>query len=654
MKEWFTSSELADMALPGLPETKSGIIRFAKTHSWADRYTVNRSPLFRQRRAKGGGMEYHYTVLPQATQMKLVARDMAARKAQSPAAGSVPDERGTAQEAWTWFDSLPDAKKAKARDRLRMLQAVQALTRGGLQKNSAVYVVARENGIAPRSIWNWFDLVAGQDCSDWLPYLCPRHRGGGKKAEMPVDAWEMFKADFLRPEQPTGESCYRRLKRIGESDGWELPALRTFLRRIETDVSPITRIYLREGVDRLKQLFPYMERDRSSLHALQGVNADGHKADVMVQWSDDPKDVGRPQIVVIQDLYSNKILSWRVDRSLTSTAVRLAFYDVFRDFGIPEFAILDNGREFAAKLITGGQVTRFRFKHQEGDPVGVLTALNIEVHWTMPYSGQSKPIERAFKDWAGDFAKDPRFDGAYTGRSPDNKPANYGARAVPIAEFLKVLAEYIAEANARTERRTKVCRGIHSFNQVFDASIKQSLVRRATEEQMTLAMLAAEQVTARRPDGSVWLHDSRFWAEFLIRHIGEKLTLRFDPEDIQAGVRVYRADGVFLGLAPCVEAGSFLSVDQARSHQRNRKDWMRAAKTMAKNEVSMPLADIVRHLPAAPAGPEPVAPAAVRLVASGGGRAMPVPQAQPEDSEELIDFRERLARGLKLVSDRLD
>ena len=408
---------------------------------------------------------------------------------------------------------------------------------------------------------------------------------------------------------------------------------------------------MREGTEALERLYPYQERDRSIYHALEAVNADGHKCDVMVRWPDG--EITRPQVVTVQDLYSNKIIGWRVDKSLTSTGVRLAFYDVFRDFGIPDHTYLDNGREFASKLITGGAPTRYRFKVKDDEPLGVLTQLGVQVHWTTPYHGQSKPIERAFRDWAGDMAKDPRLAGAYTGNRPDAKPSNYGNSAAPLDVFLAVLDEYIIEANARTGRRTKVCKG-RSFDQVFADSYAQSPIRRASGEQLCMAMLAAEQVTARAPDGSLHLMDSRFWSECLTGHIGQRLTVRFDPEDITAGVHVYRQDGVKIGFAECLEVGAFNSLDAAREHSRKRREYMKAVKLAAKHEVTMSIADIAAAMPKPATAPETPAPAAVRLVAGGGGRAMPVPQAQPEDSEELIDFRERLARGLKLVSDRLD
>lgn len=170
------------------------------------------------------------------------------------------------------------------------------------------------------------------------------------------------------------------------------------------------------------------------------MNADGHTLDVWVQWPDG--EVLRPVVTVIADLYSNAILAYRVDKSESAAAVRLAFYDLFRDWGIPDFALLDNGRAFASKQMTGGQKTRFRFKVSPDETDGVLTALGVKVHWATPYSGQSKPIERSFRDLCDRVAKHPRLAGAYSGNSPMAKP-DYarGVQPVDFDIFLPTLDE---------------------------------------------------------------------------------------------------------------------------------------------------------------------------------------------------------------------
>src|SRR3546814_346519 len=158
-------------------------------------------------------------------------------------------------------------------------------------------------------------------------------------------------------------------------------------------------------------MLPAQERTVAELHALELVNIDGHKVDVFVKWPDGR--IVRPIIIGIQDVYSRKFLSHRVSDTESVIPTRLAMADLFREFGIPKGCVLDNGRAFASKWITGGAKTRFRFKIKGEEPVGVRTGLGVRTHWTIPYRGQSKPIERAWRDFCDTIAKHPAFAGAY-------------------------------------------------------------------------------------------------------------------------------------------------------------------------------------------------------------------------------------------------
>ena len=82
-------------------------------------------------------------------------------------------------------------------------------------------------------------------------------------------------------------------------------------------------------------------------------------------------------LVAIQDVYSGKFLAWRLDESENRVPVRLAIGDMVERYGIPEHMVLDNGRSFASKWITGGTANRFRFKVRDDEPDGLLTQLGV-------------------------------------------------------------------------------------------------------------------------------------------------------------------------------------------------------------------------------------------------------------------------------------
>jgi putative transposase len=215
-------------------------------------------------------------------------------------------------------------------------------------------------------------------------------------------------------------------------------------------------------------------------------------------------------MVAIQDVYSRKMLAWRIGETESAVLTRLAFADLFAKWGIPAGCLLDNGRAFASKWITGGAKTRFRFKIREEEPTGILTALGIRIHWAQPYRGQSKPIERAFRDLCDTIARHPALAGAYTGNHIDAKPENYGSRAVPIDVFAELVERGIAAHNARPagaprRRRAELRRRLRSL-------LRAPSGRQSEPEQLRLALLAADEVSADRQSGAITLFGNRYWS----------------------------------------------------------------------------------------------------------------------------------------------
>ncbi len=583
MSIFLTPLELADARLPGLPRDRDALNRFIRRQNWRSALKTDGTPLARRR---GNGWEYHVSLLPAEAQ---------ARLSKSAARVAVANAELERDEIWARYERLKTNAKAKAETRLAVLAAVEDLQSSGLTKSVAIAMVASDQEVSVRTIHGWFGLVAGRAHADWLPSLAPHHAGRTVTTECSPEAYSALKTDYLRLSRPSFETCYERVGLMAKEYGWSIPTARTLKRRIEREIPRAVIVKLRQGEEALKRMFPAQERRRDHFHAMEAVNIDGHKWDVFVRWPDGT--VARPMMVAIQDLYSNKIVAWRVDYSENTDAVRLTFRDMFEKFGIPTQCYLDNGRAFASKYISGGSKTRFRFKIKPEEPTGILTALKIKLHWTTPYSGQSKPIERAFRDLCDAVAKHPAFEGAYTGNSPDAKPENYGNAAVNLDRFIDVVEQGIALYNARPNRRTQVCGGTRSFDQVFDESYKKSVITMPTDEQLRLCLLAAESVRSSRMDGSLKLLGNRFWSPCLHEVMGTPVVVRFDPDDIGAGVYVYRIDESYVGFAECVAAVGFDSVTEAKAHSRNRRDFVKKTRELAELELDMSVEQLVAKLP---------------------------------------------------------
>lgn len=344
MKQWLTIAELQRLGLRSLPRSAPALRKLAA--GWQAR----------PREGKGGGVEYAVGSLPEAAQAHY--HDLA-----GPADASTSD--GDRALAWARFERLPESAREEASRRLAVLDQVDRRIEGGAKRMAAYQATSTETGTPIATLRRWLAAVADVPRADRLPALAPAPRGRPGDADCPPEAWDQFFADYMRPEGPSAAACYWRLQRTAEATGWTLPSLRTMERLLDRRTTPEQRILAREGPEALARVYPAQKRDRSALAPCEAVTADGHTFDVLVRFPDGT--VTRPVGLFWQDLYSGRLLAYRIDRAPSAELVRLSFADLLRDAGVPARAYLDNGREFAAKSITGGQKTRFRFKVKEED-----------------------------------------------------------------------------------------------------------------------------------------------------------------------------------------------------------------------------------------------------------------------------------------------
>ena len=650
-REWLSATEIAALALPGMPIRQQGVWKLAQREGW------DRTDKARRRSGRGGGTEYHISLLPESAQAALLAMRQAQASDEAPAPAAADPQPKTRRidddgrtELWAWFERQPQRSKDEGRRRLAALQRIDALERE-MVTTDAVRAVAAEFDVGASTIYGWIERTRGVRRDDWMAALTPAKRGGARqKIEIDENVWGVFYADYMRLAEPSFESCYRRTEAIAREQGWTMPAARTLRRRVDELPRP-TVILARKGEDALKRLYPAQERDRSHFHSLQAVNTDGHKWDVFVKFEDGT--IGRPLTIAFQDLYSGKFLAWRTAKSENKDSVRLAFGDMIAGYGIPDHLYLDNGRAFASKWLTGRTPNRYRFKVKDDDPAGIITQLGVEIHWTTPYAGQSKPIERGFGDFARDIAKHPAFEGAYTGNSPMAKPENYGSRAIPFDEFVRIIDREIRAHNARPGRRSRVCGGRLSFDEAFDASFAQSLIRRATEAQRRLCLLAAEGVTVR-PDGTVHLFGNRYFDEALWEWRGKRVVVRFDPDRLHAALQVAALDGQPIGAARLLEAAGFDDTTKAREHAKARQAAKRAAKEMDAAHRKLTLAELAALQPKDDLAAPVPAPAAVRPFIPARKSALALDlsldgDAMTEREAENLRFENDFRKGLRLI-----
>lgn len=661
-QEWFTAIELAGK--PGMPDTKSGVIRKVRREDWNSR----------TRKARGGGREYHLESLPIETQAACLVGKNDPISPPSDHAASLPECGDAApfiydrDNLWSHYDSKSDKQKDSAKQKLDLLNAVMYLVDNGTGLVDGFKAIGAANDKSWRTIQGWYHGTNAKpgmkhyERSDWLAALVPGYVGRTNQADCNADAWETFKADYLRLEQPTATACYYRLKRSSNAHNWQIPALRTFERRIK-QIPRTIRVLMREGEQGLLRLYPAQQRTVRELHALEWINGDGYQHNVFVKWPNG--EIARPKTWFWQDVYSRKILGYRVDVTENTDSIRLSFGDVVENFGIPDHVTIDNTRSAANKWMTGGVPNRYRFKVKDDDPIGLIPALGAKVHWTSVYKGkghgQAKPIERAFGvGGIGEVVdKHPAFVGAFTGHNTSNKPENYGDKAIPVERFLAVLQQEIIAWNARENRRTEICGGVMSYDQAFNAGYESAPIRKATEEQRRLWMLSAEAIKVRQ-DGTFTLDagsavghgNNRYHAAELFEFDGHKIVIRFDPENLHGEVFTYTLDGRYIAKAQCIQATGFGNTEAARAFSKERKRFIRASKLAAKAEVVMDSMQVADQLPPLPATDIPNAKVVRPLRANPKlGRPVPQPSLNDEQQANVLDFQRSFEQPVATVSD---
>lgn len=635
---WFTLPEIAAQRLPDLPTTRRGLAELADREGW--RLAEGKA---RRAARKGGGWEYHISLLPAAAQTRLMMIHSAPAN----------DDRDLVSESsrllWKTFEALPAKHKATAEGRLRAVQRALKLDLGGYGTAAGAAIAADEAGVSVRTVFNWLATCQLHRREDWLPALAPSYGRESGFAECHPDAWEVLKSDYLRLEGPKFSACYRRIEKKAGKLGWApLPSERALRRRLDAEVPKAVQTLARKGKDKAKTLYPAQRRSRTHLHAMQKVNMDGHKLDLFVRT---PRSTSpdRIHLVVIQDLYSGKIVAWRLSDTENKETVRLVIGDMVEAYGIPDDIYLDNGRAFASKWISGGSPTRFRFKVSAEEPQGLVTALGITPHWTTPYSGQSKPIERAFLDLAERISKHPWCAGAYTGNRPEAKPENYASRAVPLAGLHALVAEQITEHNAQAGRRAGACAG-RSFDETFASSLAEpgTIVRWPTEAQKALWLMPSEAITTRKGSGEIHYLGTRYWHRALNQHAGRKVIIRFDPDALAKPVRVYDLENRLICEAAPIADVKFDDVSAARTHARDRRELQKAIEAQKAIHAKWSPEKLGEFYapPAAPAETAPMRPQVPRIFSPASAAAA---AAIPED-----DYSDSFDRAMARISGSAD
>jgi putative transposase len=347
---------------------------------------------------------------------------------------------------WDAYERSGAEKKCRAEAALQALSAFHQLVASGRTIGEAEKEVASSFGVSKATLWRYRTATDGQAKSNWLPLLLPRYKGGRPSADFTPAAYDYIRAKFLNTSETPLAVVLKDARKVAPGKGWSIPSYHAVDDRLKKEPAWLMTLG-RKGPKALEQSYPSVERDYNSLALHELWESDGRKSDVFCLWPDGT--IARPLIIIWREVRSRLVLGVKGYLTPSAQGVLAAFGMALERAGCaPDFAKIDNGREYAAKAVTGGQTTRYRFQVIPGEQPGIMTNVGTKAEWSKPGRGQDKPIESFWRFVADHCDKSPGFQGAYCGRNPVAKPEDFGReKAIPIALYEQKLAAVLEYFN---------------------------------------------------------------------------------------------------------------------------------------------------------------------------------------------------------------
>jgi len=476
--DWLTARRIADMGLPGLPSTTQRVTIYAQREGWRDRTGPDGRPLARRRGGRGGGWEYHVSLLP-GKALAALRRRRARALTESEATPARGEDRGSA----VLDTALLTARQRDAMNaRLAILGEIDRLAETGIGRYGAIETLvgalasgalcARLRRLVPvanaksglKSGKPGRDRLTARSVERWLSL---RDKGGpaalaprsGRVADKPEPDWAWpFMRLWADPRKPSLRAVVARLPECLPA-GAAVPSYdqcRRFLKAIETRFGVAARMRGRMGPQALKRLRAFTRRDVSELWPGAVYSADGHtfKAAVEHPFHGQPF---RPEITVVVDVFTRYAVGWSVGLAENGLGVLEALSDAMiarrdgRKRAVPAIWYTDNGPGFRAKVF-------------EAAAVGFFERWGITAKRSLSYNSQARGvIERLNRTlWLPAARKLASYDGrdldkeARRRRAKERRLSARAGRAAPFeltwAQFKDFLQAEIDAYNARPHR----------------------------------------------------------------------------------------------------------------------------------------------------------------------------------------------------------
>jgi len=244
-------------------------------------------------------------------------------------------------------------------------------------------------------------------------------------------------------------------------------------------------------------------------------------------------------------------------------SINITLREAIRRYGKPENVLIDNGKDYRAKIFKGGE---HRIKALAEDEVvkikGIYENMNIKAHFAIPYNAKSKPVERWFKTLERQFGKIFKgYRGSHTKERPEKLVDEIKrGELFSLDTMQKLMKRYVEEYNS--EKR-KVLGG-KSANEVFS----EARLEKVDERELLLLTLKWSRVLKMRRNGLFFL-EHWYRNDIYYEYIGKHVIPKYDPFDLSK-IYVFDIKGRFLFEMDRVGKGASLE-EEIRQIQKVKR-----------------------------------------------------------------------------------
>lgn len=390
MKTHYSVSELLELNLNGLPKTRKGLDKYLSRNSWKYKEIPSRGI---------GGVRKEYEppveIMNQIRDLVLISET---KNIVLNEVSVVNDDKISNEISAYAAAEISNWQRTAAENRLYVVRYLQQKVQSGIKKTHAIQGLieqAQAGTLAPeimnavlkanakagadrtvsrRTLIEWIKAVEdAEKCKlPVIAVLAPKPR----RIEIPVWAPVLMKL-WAQPQKPALAAVVELLPQHLPA-GVECPSYQQAYRFLTEKVGNVEAQKGRMGSRDIKNIKPFIRRDTSFMLPTEVYTADGHCFDAEVAHPMHGRPF-RPELTVILDVATRRVVGWSVDLAENTFAVLDALRMSCCEHGIPAIFYVDNGSGYKNQIL-------------EDQSRGVLARLNITVKHSLPYNSQAKGL----------------------------------------------------------------------------------------------------------------------------------------------------------------------------------------------------------------------------------------------------------------------